>query len=117
MNSATTSKAKWLLAAVLLLSAAAWLDSRQMLPAGRQALALENPIEDRKEMIGLLQGVNARLDRLISLLESGKVKMVVGNAEELKGALAVPAARDGGAKPDVVEPKIVIKRKGEPAAE
>ena len=103
-------KALWLLIGTLLLAVAALLlDGRSILPPNR-AQAFENPIDQRGEAAAETRKVNERLDRLIALFESGKVKVIVANAEEFKAA--PPVVIEGGAKPDA-ESKIVIKRKAE----
>ncbi|MDD4889853.1 MAG: hypothetical protein PHU85_07960 [Phycisphaerae bacterium] len=105
-------RAHWLLLAILgLLSITAMEQSSIFSP--RPAAALDNPIEARQETIAELKKVNEKLDRLISIFESGKVKVTVSNAEELRGTapgVKREAAPVAGPEDDNGS-KIVIKRK------
>jgi hypothetical protein len=76
----------------------------------RPAQALENPADDRQSMLSELHGINEKLDRLIGLLDGGKVKVIVGNAEEVRGA-APPGSRADGERARGGEPG------GQPAAQ
>ena len=124
------SRACWLAGAVGLLLAMAALDRLAPLTP-RPAQALENPIEDRQSMVNELRGINEKLDRLITLLDSGKVKVIVANADEVRGAPPAltrrvdgegekarggeaggqPASPPGGSD----EPKIIIRPKADHA--
>jgi len=101
----------WLLAAVLLLVAVVLTQEPGLWGPPQSAQALENPIEARNQMISELEKINQKLDQLINLMQSGKVKVVVSNAEELK-AEAAPAARGPAEKPDAAQPNVVILRDG-----
>lgn len=104
-------RAAFLLGALTLLVAVVLLEHPSILPGPRSADALENPVESRQQMVTELQQLNQKMDRLLQLFESGKVKVVVANADELKADAApavAPAEKNNG-----VENKIVIKRKGE----
>ncbi|MCG3179278.1 MAG: hypothetical protein BIFFINMI_01612 [Phycisphaerae bacterium] len=108
-------KRNWMLAALLLAVAGVLVQERMFLPGPPQAQALY-PADDRASMIDQLKLMNQKLDTLISIMQSGKVKVVVANAEELKaapsgaGVQAQPAP--GQAAPDN-EPRVIIRRKGE----
>lgn len=51
---------------------------------------LTNPSERQMEMIDELKGVNARLDKLLSLMESGEFQVKVSKSDD-----AAPKADDG----------------------
>jgi plasmid stabilization system protein ParE len=113
MNANGTQKGMWILGAVALLVIVALLRSESVLPGPRQAQALDNSAETRLKMLAEMRQINQKMDRLIGLFESGKVKVVVSNAEELRAApavQAVPAARPDDGDNDK---KIIIRRKGD----
>jgi hypothetical protein len=114
MSEQAFKRGSWLLAAIGLAVAAALMTrDASILPSPREAQALENPIESRQTMVQELKQINQKLDRLIQLFESGKVKVVVGNAEELKTGLAPPPAPKPAEKKDGEQPNIIIRKKVE----
>jgi hypothetical protein len=111
------TRACWLVAAVgLLLATAAWerLAPLTVRPAQAQQA---NPADDRQSMLAELRGINEKMDRLISLLDSGKVKMIVANAEEVRGASPAPGNRPDGERPRVGEPGVQPVQPGQPGGE
>lgn len=111
MKEQAIKRAHWLLIAIGVLLAITALEQSSVW-SPRPALGLENPIEARQEMVTELKKVNDRLDRLIGIFESGKVKVTVANAEELRTAgaaapAASPAPTEGSGS------KIILKRKSD----
>jgi hypothetical protein len=96
MNATRTplARACWLAAAVGVVLAMAALDRFAVLTP-RPAKALENPIDDRQSILAELRGINEKLDRLITLLDGGKVKIIVANADEVRGSPQGPSGQPG----------------------
>ena len=59
-----------------------WLEGPRMLPAA-QAQTI-NSAADRQAIIDELKNVNSKLDRLVSVLESGNVQMKVVQSDQHK---------------------------------
>jgi hypothetical protein len=60
------------------------------------AAALPNPAAERQAMIKCIEETNKRLDRIITILESGKIKVVITEGSSVKA----PANADSATKPD-----------------
>lgn len=83
-------KSSKLLIVVLVLQALTlagqWLGSPRILPAAQAQMA--NPGADRAEMIDQIKSVNTRLDKLIAILESGKLQVLTTSTDDGKDANA-----------------------------
>jgi hypothetical protein len=86
-----TNKTNKLLVAILLLQgltlAGQWLDGPRILPAAHAEPPRVggDPSGDRQAMIDGQRETNAKLDRLIGILESGKLQVQVAMPDEGKG--------------------------------
>lgn len=65
-----------------LILAGQWLGTPSLQPAQAQPIA--NPERDRTVMIEELRSVNAKLDRLIGILEAGNLQVRVNSPDESK---------------------------------
>ena len=93
------TRACWLAAVVGLVLAMAALDRLAPLaPRSAQGEAA-NPADDRQSMLAELRGINEKLDRLVTLLDSGKVKIIIANAEEVRGPAPTGVRADGEKAP------------------
>ena len=107
------NQAGWLVLVVLALAAVSLVRQQATLPGPRDAQALENPAESRLDIIAQLQELNVKMDRLIGLLESGKVKVTVANADQMRAEPQGEALGPAAEKVNEAQPRIIIRRKGD----
>ena len=82
---------KWLAVIVLMqgmILAGQWTGGRSVLPAAQAAGDLPDPGSRQMQMIEEMKGTNAKLDRIIGLLEGGNVQVRVSPSDDAKGGHA-----------------------------